>query len=45
MGTNITMQQLKEQRATPAEKFVLEKIKGAKAGEADKNGSVDYEVK
>jgi hypothetical protein len=36
----ITMQQLKEQRLTPAEKFVLETIKGVKSCEPDKNGSV-----
>ncbi len=34
------MQQLKQQRATPAEKFVLDKIKGAKADESYKNGYV-----
>jgi len=36
----ISMQQLKEQRMTPAEKFVLEKIKGAKPSEPNENGSV-----
>jgi hypothetical protein len=40
METKITMQQLKEQRLTPAEKFVLGKIKGVKPKEPDKNGSV-----
>ena len=40
METKITMQQLKKQRMTPAEKFVLETIKGAKACEPDKDGSV-----
>ncbi len=34
------MQQLKEQRLTPAEKFVLDKIKGVKPSELDKDGSV-----
>ncbi len=34
------MQQLKQQRITPAEKFVLDKIKGAKASAPDKDGSV-----
>jgi hypothetical protein len=30
---NISMQQLKEQRLTPAEKFVLDKVKGVKPNE------------
>ncbi len=34
------MQQLKEQRATPAEKFVLDTIKGANPKEPDINGTV-----
>ncbi len=42
MEQNISMQQLKEQRLTPAEKFVLETIKGAKAGEPDKDGNVRW---
>jgi len=37
---NISMQQLKEQRMTPAEKFVLETIKGVKANEPDEDGVV-----
>lgn len=36
----ITMQQLKEQRLTPAEKFVLDAIKGVKAREPDSYGNV-----
>ena len=40
MDTNISMQQLKEQRITPAEKFVLDKIKGAKQSAPAKDGSV-----
>ncbi len=36
------MQQLKEQRMSPAEKFVLETIKGAKAGESNENGDVEW---
>jgi len=37
---NISMQQLKQQRMTPAEKFVLETIKGVKPSEANENGNV-----
>jgi hypothetical protein len=37
---NISMQQLKEQRLTPAEKFVLDTIKGAKARGTDEYGDV-----
>ncbi len=37
---NITMQQLKEQRLTPAERFVLDKVNGAKASEVYGNGDV-----
>ncbi len=40
--SEISMQQLKEQRLTPAERFVLETIKGVKAGEPDKDGSVNW---
>jgi hypothetical protein len=40
METNITMQKLKEQRLTPAEKFVLDTIKGVRPGEPDKDGYV-----
>lgn len=36
------MQQLKEQRMSPAEKFVLEKIKGAIPSEPDTYGSVNW---
>jgi hypothetical protein len=38
----ITMQQLKEQRLTPAEKYVLDAIKGVKAREPDKFGDVSW---
>ena len=38
--SEISMQQLKEQRLTPAEKFVLDAIKGAKPKEPDMNSSV-----
>jgi hypothetical protein len=40
METKISMQQLKQQRATPAEKFVLDTIKGVRPGEPDKDGSI-----
>jgi len=41
MEQNISMQQLKEQRMTPAEKFVLDKIKDVKASEPkDEYGNV-----
>jgi hypothetical protein len=42
METNISMQQLKQQRLTPAEKFVLDKIKGAKASEPDEYGNITW---
>jgi hypothetical protein len=42
MESNISMQQLKEQRLTSAEKFVLDKIKGVKASEPDADGSVNW---
>ncbi len=42
MEQNITMQQLKQQRMTPAEKFVLGKIKGAKAFSQDKDGTIAW---
>jgi len=38
--SEITMQQLKEQRLTPAEKFVLGKVKSAKPIEPHENGDV-----
>jgi hypothetical protein len=38
--SEISMQQLKEQRMSPAEKFVLDTIKGVKPGEPDKDGYV-----
>jgi len=38
--SEISMQKLKEQRLTPAEKFVLDKIKSVKASEPYKNGDV-----
>ena len=38
----ITMQQLKQQRLTPAEKFVLNKIKGAKPSEPDEDGNIAW---
>ena len=37
---NISMQQLKQQRVTPAEKFVLDAIKGAKPNKPDEDGDV-----
>jgi hypothetical protein len=40
--SEITMQQLKEQRLTPTEKFVLDKIKGAKASEPDEYGNITW---
>jgi hypothetical protein len=40
--SEISMQQLKEQRMSPAEKFVLDTIKGAKPSKADKDGSVNW---
>ncbi len=36
------MQQLKEQRMSPAEKFVLDTIKGVKASKPDENGDVRW---
>ena len=42
MNEQISMQQLKEQRLTPAEKFVLDKINGAKASEPDEDGDVEW---
>jgi hypothetical protein len=42
METNISMQQLKEQRLTPAERFVLDKVKGAKASEPNKYGNIPW---
>ncbi len=36
------MRQLKEQRLTPAERFVLYKIKGAKPSEPNENGDVRW---
>jgi hypothetical protein len=45
MNEQISMQQLKEQRATPAEKFVLNTIKGAKAGEPDEYGNITWRDK
>ena len=38
----ITMQKLKEQRMSPAEKFVLDTIKGAKANIPRENGSIAW---
>jgi hypothetical protein len=40
METNISMQQLKQQRMSPAEKFVLEKIKGVKPDKPNEFGNV-----
>jgi hypothetical protein len=37
---NISMQQLKEQRLTPAEKFVLETISGARSATTDLDGYI-----
>ena len=42
MEQNISMQKLKEQRLTPAEKFVLETIKGVKPSDPSRNGSVRW---
>jgi hypothetical protein len=42
MQQNITMQQLKEQRMSPAEKFVLDTIKGAKSSKPDKYGEINW---
>jgi hypothetical protein len=42
MDINISIQQLKQQRLTPAEKFVLDTIKGAKAKEPDSLGDVKW---
>ncbi len=42
---NITMQQLKQQRATPAERFVLETISGVKSDAPDEDGNVDWYCK
>jgi hypothetical protein len=39
---NITMQQLKEQRLTPAEKFVLDTIKGVKPDKPDEYGYIRW---
>jgi hypothetical protein len=39
---NISMQQLKQQRVTPAEKFVLDAIKGAKPNKPDEDGDVSW---
>jgi len=40
--SEITIQQLKQQRLTPAEKFVLETIKGAGQSKPDSNGNVAW---
>ncbi len=40
--SKITMQQLKQQRLTPAEKFVLEAIKDVKPGRINQDGSVSW---
>jgi hypothetical protein len=40
MESNISMQQLKQQRLTPAEKFVLDTIKGVKPSKPDKFGNI-----
>jgi hypothetical protein len=42
MEQNITMQKLKEQRLTPAERFVLETIKDVKPKEPDEYGNVRW---
>ncbi len=42
MEENIPMQQLKEQRMSPAEKFVLRKFKGAKPIEPNEKGDVRW---
>ncbi len=38
----ISMQQLKEQRLTPAEKYVVNKIKGAGPRKPDSNGDIAW---
>ena len=43
MEQNISMQKLKQQRATPAEKFVLDTIKSAKASKPDECGDVRWD--
>lgn len=40
--SEISMQQLKEQRLTPAEKFVLDTIKGVKPDELDEDGIIRW---
>jgi hypothetical protein len=45
MMSEISMQQLKEQRLTPAEKFVLGKISGARPTAPDVNGRVSWNGK
>jgi hypothetical protein len=45
MESNISMQKLKEQGLTPAEKFVLDKIKGVKPNEPYENGDVRWSNK
>jgi hypothetical protein len=41
-GSKISMQQLKEQRLTPAKRFVLETIKGVKSGRVNQDASVSW---
>jgi hypothetical protein len=43
MEQNITMQELKQQRLTPAEKFVLDTIKGVKPRKPDEDGNIDWQ--
>ena len=42
MKSNISMQQLKQQRLTPAEKFVLETIKGVKPSKPNKDSNIGW---
>ena len=42
MQQNITMQQLKEQRMSPAEKFVLDTIIGVRPDKPDEYGGVGW---
>ena len=43
MNEQISMQKLKQQRLTPAEKFVLDTIKGAKPRKPDEDGNIDWQ--
>ena len=43
MNEQISMQKLKEQRMSPAEKFVLNTIKGVKPRKPDEDGNIDWQ--